>query len=398
MVLGGAGRFPRTSPDRGRYYGLFGSAGVNVPAGALDVWRAARASHATQLVEAAYFGDSTGYGSGGDGGPVREIRDQLLAAGFTDGGRGVASKNETASSSGENLAPLVSATGAFANTGNAYDFLITDSPGHSTTAGDEITMQGKGTAVRIYYGIWPNNTGSFTYSINGGAAVTVDASTIPPGGPTFHSTGVVEVTGLAEGTHTVKATTVDNARGIVVEFFRPRGLVFHKQAVSGISMGTFFDATKSQSTSYPNVNAQRALGLEPGLGSNGYDWGAEPATVGRDVKVAFLALGINDMGAGVGQAQVLYDGAVVFVRMSRAAGADPVVVVPHFKRAANGTTAVVTAFRDALFDAATDEMAAWADLDWALDQGGYPISGGSHLSQTGYDIEGQFLWDSLLSV
>lgn len=179
--------------------------GVYIPEGSLDVLAPALNATSTTLVEMTYFGDSTGFGSGGDGGPVRKLRSLALAAGLTDGGRGVASPNESASSSGETLAPLVSRTG-FAGAANGYDSLNTDTL-VSDTPGDIVTMRGKGTAVRIN-ATRAGTSGPFTYSIDGGAAVTVDAT--KPANVTADIL-TTYVGGLSEGTHTVAITNTGAA-------------------------------------------------------------------------------------------------------------------------------------------------------------------------------------------
>lgn len=182
--------------------------GVYIPANAFPNLKPALAAHASTLVEIPYFGDSTGFGSGGDGGPVRKLRAAGLAAGLTDGGRGVASRSETSSSSGEALNPLVSSTGTWTDSGNQNDYLQAD-VSSSVAAGATRTFTGKGTAFRLIYQIWPTITGRFSYSVDGGAEVVVDASG-PTTGTLALSLGIVNITGLSEGTHTVRVTNLAN--------------------------------------------------------------------------------------------------------------------------------------------------------------------------------------------
>lgn len=184
-----------------------GASGVGwgIPAGSLESLRAGFLAAATTPCDIVYFGDSTGFGSGGFGGPPRKIRDLLtITAGLTDGGRGVANPNDTAVSSGENLAPVLSRAG-FNLAAQAYDPLATDTYA-STTANDVVTFQGKGTAVRIHAGRTGGGSGRYTYSIDGGAAVIVDGA-----GTVTADVQTIYVGGLAEGTHTLAITNLANS-------------------------------------------------------------------------------------------------------------------------------------------------------------------------------------------
>lgn len=148
--------------------------GVRIPDGSLDTWRAARDQHATRRVEVVCFGDSTtDYGSDGNspGYPAR-LRALAQAAGLTDGGRGLV-HNEPASATGESLASVQGKLG-FGSNGGSYDFHNTNTVTDGAAAGNWITFQGYGRFCRLHHG-FKVEAGGFTYSVDGGAAVTVEA-------------------------------------------------------------------------------------------------------------------------------------------------------------------------------------------------------------------------------
>lgn len=511
--------------------------GWGIPAGSLENLRAGFLAAASAPCEIVYFGDSTGFGAGGSGGPVRKIRDLLtITAGLTDGGRGVASPNETAITSGENLIPFVGAAG-FGLPSNGYDFLCTDTSS-STAAGETVTFQGKGTAIRLYTTRFDYNSGRFTYKVDSAAAVTVDGS----GPPSTTDILTTYIGGLAEGTHTVVVTNLANntvpspsgpgafwngtsatgtggtipagnydfvATGVTAtgetvasvtsgsvavaagqnmalsvdyrngnaesittvrffarlggtgafgfigsvaigasnaftnytwtgtparatatvppttstagffgttarcsvsfEFVRAVGVVAHKQAISGITSGTFFDTTKSASTTFANANSLAALGMQQMTGNsppNGKDYGLASATKpnARTVKAALFALGINDQQGASSEASAvtsvlsMIEAFGMFVRMCKQIGADPIMVVPHYVYS-SGAERYSGRFRQAAISTAVAHSCAWVDLNVALG----PITGTSwagapHLSQAQYDIEGQFVYDKILSL
>ena len=187
---------------------------------------------------------------------------------------------------------------------------------------------------------------------------------------------------------------------VVCDFIRAAGLVFHKQAVSGISTASYFSASlDTGNVAQTNSPAQAALGLAQGLpsGASSHSYEQVPASrpTWRDPKLAFMALGINDSANG---AAVVNSSADVFIQMARAAGADPVVVVPHLRRSSL-TTQQKSDFRDALMQSAVDFAAAVVDLDYALDvaYGRSYSTADPHLSQARYDVEGQFIFDRIVN-
>lgn len=500
--------------------------GVHIPKGSLDTWKAARDAHASQLVEVAIFGDSTTFGATDLGGNnnyswVQRLRALSKAAGYTDGGKGIAGIMDPTILHDTGEVSAIQANTGFGS-GGSFDVLLTETA-FSNTADNSITFQGYGTMLRLYYSRLGAG-GEFTYSVDGGAAVVVNSNS------STTSAAVITVTGLAEGLHTVTvvnrggvpitgptaegvstaqtggtlagnttyryvvtsvtasgestpgpeivATTqvgdtntvsfqivnkggtvtsynvyrVTGATGgtflrhsnvasgagtytaftdtgtatalpeppttstagmntatkdvrVVAEFLRAVGLVYHKDAISGISFGSFFDTANADLGNFP---AQLALGLLPGtVGSvNGWGWGQQPGPkpTYRNVKLAICALGINDQQGATGAPEAIGAGieqrAAIFARMARAAGADPLVVIPHNQYAAQAHTYGGTVAR-AIRATAEAHNCAIVDFNEAL---GPPNTGvalytvGPHLNRAAYEVEAAFLWDNCLGL
>lgn len=194
------------------------SRGFAVPSGSLDVWKAARSNAANELVEIVVFGDSTTAGScfdapansGGIYSWTQRLRSRILAAGYSDGGRGIVCANDAI---GQNPDGITSYTRTgFAWGGNGNGPFGTNSFA-SNTASDVITFSGKGTAIRLLYsGV--GTAGGFSYSVDGGAAANVEANYNG-----FHGDAIL-ASGLAEGTHTLAITNLGgslaSAPGLIV--------------------------------------------------------------------------------------------------------------------------------------------------------------------------------------
>ncbi len=500
-----------------------GVRGVTIPAGSLDVWKAARNASATESAEIVCIGDSTtSCESTGTGGWVVKLRALSIAAGYTDGGRGTAPVlYDTAAMSGENLAMLVSNTG-FGEPDSFDPF----QSGLSTTIGNVITVQGKGTAFRLTYGK-RTTSGRFSYAVDGGAAVTVDAE--PPSGT---SADVLAVTGLAEGTHQVVITnlgggpvlpvpissigntgagqptgfasgttvyyvstvvtpsgetvasavvsitvavgvattsgtwfhpvtstltsfrlyrsttgaagsfgliytvaksassatswsddntvaagvappststagnnTARNRTAVATEFFRSAaGLVFQQNGGSGATFENFF----SLAINSAEYRTQLLMGLRPGItgSANGTGWGMPEGShpTNRKIRLAICVLGVNNQQGAVGTAEsigsLIEQQLALFCRMARAAGADPLVVIPHLNYATQTQTYGGTV-RRAIKSTAVAHNCATVDFNEALgpiNVGAALWSQGPHINQAGYDAEATFLWNNCLSL
>lgn len=229
-----------------------------MPAGSLDNWFAARANHASQLVEVVVFGDSTtDFGQDGNyPGWVELMRPLATADGYTDGGRGVADSGDTAAQSNEGLSVVGSRTG-FATGSGSFDFFATGSFG-STTAGDIVTFQGYGTRCRLHFSV-KSTTGGFSYSVDGGAAVVVET------GPGRTVTGImgIEIPLGADGLHEVAVTNLGG--------FIPGTPVISS---SGVAVGTLAAGTYDYQVTVvdplsgetlPSATATRAVGTNQGI-------------------------------------------------------------------------------------------------------------------------------------
>jgi hypothetical protein len=162
---------------------------------------------ASQRVEIPVFGDSTTFGAGGGYSWLQRLRDRLVTAGMTNGGKGLFGFNETqivydapevngfVSRSGFGVVADGSGVYAF----NAEDYV-------SVTAGETVTLQGRGQEVEILY-TKRTATGEFTYAVDGGAATTVSAV----GGSGAAGRIKLSLGGVRDALHTV---TIVNRGGV----------------------------------------------------------------------------------------------------------------------------------------------------------------------------------------
>jgi hypothetical protein len=165
---------------------------------------------------------------------------------------------------------LCAASGSW-SVGNPYgpggNYLFT------TTVGDSITFQVRGTTIRVYT-ISGNGRQPWTYKIDGGAAVPVaDAGGVP--GPVQ----VTTITGLSAGTHTIVIThngtggssiavcgvTGENATGTVVNNYGINGA--RSDLFADLTAGTG-PATWSGGSDYPADLVVYAFGANDALAGN----------------------------------------------------------------------------------------------------------------------------------
>lgn len=399
--------------------------GVYLPTGWNANWQAARNASTATRTEVVIFGDSTTFGSATGTIPfyswVQKIRALSIAAGYTDGGRGIAGMSDTAALSGPENIPIVQSTsgGTWGNSGDGLDVLLTETP-TSTVNGATIVFQGYGTAARLHY-TKTATCGTFTYSIDGGTPVSVNAN-IASG---FTADSVYLALGGTDTTlHTVTVVNTGSSQrtSVVAEFMKTKGIVYHKHAISGISTSSFL--SRGAGTSLGDYAAQLALGLTPGIASAPaavpYGWGspvaARPAY--RNPSLAICALGINNMqglslategapttseqATAAAMVQSVEDDIANFVRLARAAGADPLVVVPHLEMASHGHTWAGEFIR-AIWSTGVSHGCAVVDFNTAL----RPLSTMAarnlgtpavHADYRAYDAEATFLWNNALSL
>lgn len=191
-----------------------GKRGVYVPSGWGSRFKPARLSSGTTRVEVSVMGDSTTYGAAdASSGPawyswMKKIQTLALAAGWGDGGHGFLHPADIGNSynfDGDTF-PKASSWIGFSAISFAYNTSYC-----STTVGDSITFQGKGTAVRVHT---PTVAGGSQVSItvDGGAATVVN--TLRPATQTVPYDGVpTYFGGLTEGTHTV--VVANSALGVI---------------------------------------------------------------------------------------------------------------------------------------------------------------------------------------
>jgi hypothetical protein len=190
---------------------------VTLPAAWGDRWLAARDEADTRQVKVHIYGGSNTDGTPGASDPLTTswagIVEAGLRAAYGDGGSGYWT-----------YARFATRTGTWTN---EVGF---GSVGHRTSsAGATLGFTGvRGTTIRIYHRN-TNVTGTFSYSIDGGAAVNVT----PPTGFGVEP-GVVEVTGLSDGAHTVDITQVSGTIVIHgIEGVRSTGIVTARCAIGG---------------------------------------------------------------------------------------------------------------------------------------------------------------------
>lgn len=312
--------------------------GVTIPPGSLDTWKAARATHASALVEICMFGDSTWFGqtTTGAAGTFRPIsnkmRELLIADGFTSAGRGYIHGGVSDEAS---LAGQYDPVGFTARTG----FALSDSYGFaysfkSNAQNDEVTLRGKGTRARLWYGDM-NIGGDFTYSVNGAAPVTV--ANVPPSGGVYRP-NFVYLTGLPGGgaVNTIRVVNTSGGRmNVMGEFFNDTGIVIHNQGIQGAGSGVF-----SVTAADNNCDVSAQLGLDRAITGRPSEQALlDTKTGSRRPKLAIYGYGVNDVQTASSYDTTLYAANTAhFIRMARQAGADPVIVLPVVSRLVNGRT------------------------------------------------------------
>lgn len=389
---GTPGRFPSI-------LGTYTATGVSIPPLSLDRWFRARNNSANQLVEVVVKGDSTMAGqvqpvddAAHHYSPLTRIRALLNSAGYTDGGHGLNNgANDTPSVSGDAVSGVSSVTGF----GNSDSFQLPSETSLSGTVNDTVTFSGYGTHVRIFYRT-STAAGTFTYSVDGGSAVTINAGVNPNG--YAYNFNFVNVAGLANGLHTV--TIVNTGSGscnVICDFVRTSGIVLHNHSVRGA-------ATSAGTTSAQALELELGLQQSPTATDStaATDASTRPLDTRTGVRRPVLyisALGINNQqGSGTTDASATLNAhTILYGNAARAAGADFLIVIPAFESASQSQLA--PNYRQALKDAATTLAAPWVDIGMG---GAIPtLTAGStsnnpHLTQAQYQTQGDFIWNNVL--
>lgn len=379
--------------------------GVYIPSGSLATWRAARDAHASARTEVTILGDSTTMGATPSGltySWVIRLRQLSIAAGITDGGRGVAGRDDNPALSGESL-PILQSYGDWTYPPDKSGPLWDEGFYSAAVTGSPLILRGYGTAVRLHW-IVGGTPGSFTYGVNGGTAVPVT--------PTANGGSSIYIPGLAGNPNTV---SIQNTGGaplhVVGEFLKTTGVVYHKHAFSGLyarEAAVYDDAV--------NLRLQLAMGVAPGVADspNGYGWaqpeGAHPQY--RDSSLVVLFLGMNDLqGAGyaVGNDWQTYLRAMgIAMWMVKAAGADCLVLIPHWICAAEAAANQFAPWWSAqLLSFALANGCACLDLNQVIHpiygkgpaaSAWYDSTNKSHLTAAGYQAMAEYIWDNCLAL
>lgn len=393
--------------------------GVFAPAGWGADWRAYRdGGAATERREVPILGDSTTFGAGGNYSYVQRVRDRSIAAGHTDGGKGIFGRDESGITyDAPEVNGFVSST--FTGSPSAHDSLVGQYY-YSSAAGQTLTLRARSAGFRIWYVDRPD-AGSFTYAVDGGAPVVVECSTRTGGDPLDR---FVYVSGLSADTaHTVVITN-RGGRGTPVAGSYPAvyialapvngvGIVYQKQATSGATIQGFFH--EPPDTDYTGnhlaTRYQAPLGLAPtsGAGSptsadgyvagNAVDTGYPVEARVRPI-LAMFNLGFNDLST---QASTDYskftEGIRKFAAACRTTGCDGIVSTGNMPVNANWPTYGAGVYSAMKNQAATEGL-AFVDM-WEPFGGALAYTGGTadpHLTKAKYVQQGDYLWDGLLSV
>lgn len=418
---GGSGPAPLTGDT-------YTAPGLYVPSGALDVWRAARASTATELVEVAVFGDSTTYGAADPGRGagyfswIKATKDAATADGQPDGGHGhYHQMDPLVGYTFSTDAPTVTAvTGNWNQTSYATHYSFCNRSGVPDEA---ITITGNGTRVRLTL-MKSSAHGRVGYRVDGGAETIVDCYFDPSGKRVPYEPHPVYISGLTNGPHAItvryvgaspSSGTATNAE-FNIEFVRNNGLVFHRNATSGASMLRFFRTDLNDAGSESMTPFWMGLGSLNSLTANtnfmdGAPLGSKPAY--RNVKLAVMQMGTNDFQAATitdhNTLAAYIENMAYFCRTVRSVGCSGLIITPPWSQMANTTAVQQTGGRvkAAMASLATTYNVAWADFqeplgydlrNWLARNDATPGAGKSHLSDTAYVIEGTWLWDNLLAL
>ena len=211
--------------------------------------------------------------------------------------------------------------------------------------------------------------------------------------------GVRDDEGQVPGAPAPTANTLGNLASATsvnlgMDFLYNTGIVYHRNADSGTTFGSYdFDDDPAQVYGKPG---HIALGLVPQDGPYVVDTRPQH----RAPVIALSALGINNQQGGQLDSSHAALGTKNFIERARAAGAEPVVIIPHYLR--SNSPATSAPFVAAQKNIANAYGVPWFSFDVALDQANYRISDGvkpgdPHLDQAGYDIEAASIWENLLN-
>lgn len=389
--------------------------GTTVPTGWGRAWRTFRDyGSTTARGEVIFYGDSTTYGSEGNYSYVQQVRNRAVAYGCTDGGKGMIGAGEVSMTyDAPEVNGLISTTTN--GTPDQYDTLI-GQYWIAGAAGQVVNLRFRSTAARLWYVDRPSD-GSFTYSLNGAAAVTVDVTARTSGGPIDK---FIYLSGLAPNTtHTLTITNVGSRGGdtskvitrVALAPINNVGVVFHKQATNGGTIVAFFHGGLTDYTGGSNSSRYQApLGMVPlptggPSAVDGYSTGntvdTSYSTAARVKPIlAMMNLAFNDLTNQVDADYSKFtEGIRKFAAVCRAAGIDGIVTAGNSPVNAKWPTYGAAMYNAMKAQAATEGL-AWIDM-WQPFGGALAYAGGTanpHLTKAQYVTQGNYLWDALLGV
>lgn len=327
--------------------------------------------------------------------------------------------------------PIGSGTGGSLPAGTYfYKVTAVDSAGGETlpTASVSTTLGATGTITGQIGGtrsdsLFTNATSYKVYrsATSGGTYQLVATITSLGDGTTpWSDDGTATPGAAAPSSATAARNTISGRAGgtVAVDMLKTNGVVVHRQATSGISSNTYFGY--GNSTNFGAFNGQAALGLVPNVtGSpNSLDTGTAKATSPqyRNVSLAIFALGINDMqGLTVAAGQsgqpttaeqdaanraILFYATAIdhFIKLTRNAGADPLVVIPHFQLA-QWNHFFGGAFMAAAAGVCAAHGVAMIDFNVAIGPINQMVAKGYfvsvHSNEAAYTAEAAFLWNAI---
>ncbi|MFF4791843.1 GDSL-type esterase/lipase family protein [Streptomyces sp. NPDC001276] len=279
--------------------------GVYVPPGWGARWRSARDAAATGgKARMITVGDSITHGFYASNlfttSWVGIVRNALQAQ-FGNGGLGyftsmnsrMAGHNNAISTAWENAGCFVTSTGTW-----TQDTSSVMGPGifsvDSTTVGSTVTFPARGSSVKIYTITGTSTRAGYTYSIDGGASVSVADS----GGGGAANIQVTTVTGLSTATHTVKITHTgtagqklsvcgvgsENNSGIIVDNVARSG---SRSAGWAVNTASALNAVWNGGSAYPGDLVVYSLGVnDANVNNAGDEWAANVAKYLKAVRDA----------------------------------------------------------------------------------------------------------------
>lgn len=413
--LGNGASVP-TFPQTARIYTALGGA-VVVPGGALDRWYAYRATRGAARGDVIGLGDSTMYGAGGLYSFLTRLRTRSVTAGMTDGGKGMFAGGEGFDNmlyDSPEINGWVSQTfgGGFPDGADNTDGQYYYDAGVS--AGNTLVLQFRTTAARLWYSN-RSLAGDFTYSVDGGATVTVQAYAASGttsrfqyiSGLTAGTTHTITITNLA--TSTIGGGANAKACYIALAPVNNTGIIWNKYATSGDTINKRFygGVASAPYTQTLNVGFQSPFGLEPAAvtAASGYTGAGvltgQPAGGTINPVLAMTNLGFNDLtSAAAGDETMWTESVKRFAGACRDARCDGIVITGQLPYNANWPTYGATRYQ-ALKDQALASGLAFIDSFYPIGGPSLSYAGGTqnpHLGKTQYQTQADFIWDNLLGL